>query len=110
MVGTTIPAMYARKKGWVFMTSSQSQVVEQDRNSFREKGKPNCHKRDQSPVKPGNLGGPFLQPPKHLRPQVAFQLSVRHRRNSRPEELSNLFAVRVAHGSTPSLVSFLRNK
>src|SRR5713226_1622565 len=110
MVGTTIPAMYARRKGWVFMASSQSQVVEQDRNSFWGKEKPDRRNGEQSPVKPGHLGGPQLEFFQHLRPQVTSRLSVRPRRNSLSEELSNFLVVRFAHGSTPSPFSFLRNK
>src|SRR5713101_1383093 len=92
------------------MASSRSQVVEQDENRFRGKDKPDRQNGEQSPVKPGHLGGPPLQPAKHLRPQVAFQLSVRHRRNRPSEDLSNSFIVRFAHRSTPSPFSFLRNK
>src|SRR5712692_4038805 len=109
MVGTTIPAMYARRKGWGFMASSQSQVVEQDRNRFRGKQKPDRQNGEQSPVKPGHLGGLLRQPAKHLRPQVTSQLPVRHRRNSTSEDVSNFSVILFAHGSTPSLFSFLRN-
>src|SRR5712692_10371189 len=92
------------------MAYSQLQVVDQDRNRFRGKEKPNRQNRNQSPVKPGHSCGPLLQPAKHLRPQVTFQLSVRHRRNSPSEDLSNFVVILFAHGSTPSPFSFLRNK
>src|SRR5258708_2434847 len=92
------------------MASSHSQVVEQDRNGFRGKGKPNRQKSHQCPVKPRHSGGLLIQALKHLRPQVASQLSVRHWRNSLSEELANFFGVRLAHGSTPTPFSFLRNK
>src|SRR5258708_19267683 len=90
------------------MASSHSQVVEQDRNGFRGKGKPNRQKSHQCPVKPRHSGGLLIQALKHLRPQVASQLSVRHWRNSLSEELANFFGVRLAHASTPTPFSFLR--
>src|SRR5713226_3710656 len=91
------------------MVSPNSQVVEQDRNRFRGKEKPDRQNGEQSPVKPGHLRGPLLEPAKHLRPQVTSQLPVRHRRNSTSEDVSNFFVILFAHGSTPSLFSFFRN-
>src|ERR1700721_521466 len=116
IVGTTTPAMYARRYLCWFIKPPASQVIEQCRDDPGKKEKSGAGERGERPIEPWDRivrGRLLFEFDQHLRPEVAAELAVFRGSDGLLEKLFHLFIeFFVAHfalTSTPRELSFFRN-
>src|SRR5260370_6891284 len=130
IVGTQIPAKYARRNGCLFMVPPclSSQLIQQRGNQRQKENRRRDRHDQQSPVKPRHTNrGSLLQPSQHVRPKIAAQirpiLALAQWWNCAAQGFAKVFEfvlarslfaqilsqVVIAHGRTPCFSSFVRN-
>src|SRR5580693_325013 len=113
IVGTTMPAMYARRYLCWFIKPPASQVIEQSRENPGEKEKSGASERGERPIEPGNADGLATESFEHLRPEVAAELRAFDGGDGLLEKFLHFFidfvVVHFRPTSTPRELSFFRN-